>query len=172
MSLRSIERKYCKRATAARQYILILFWCAGFLFGCRISNDYSNSFFFLMRGLPMAPVSIVGLLLSRILSVLILAISVWLNYRSVLYIFVFIRALTLCCVSLLVLRAFGDAGWLMRYLLLFSGSILAVGELYLALRGIAAASGFRISLIVYALVMFAISIVDLFCIRPFVAGLY
>lgn len=105
--------------------ILALSYFAGLLFGVfvfRFAGDRLDS---LMRGALTGAVSIVGLLGVTVVPFLFSAFAVSLSKPALLFPVSFINAFLFCFVSLRMMRCAGSAGWLIRWLLCFSGSVFA-----------------------------------------------
>lgn len=109
-------RKYC--------FLFLAFcWIAGLLSGtsaCLAAGDSLNS---LMRGAAARPVSIVSLLGVTMFPFLLSAFAVYISEPWLLLIVSFGDAFVLSFVSLGVMRCGGSAGWLVRWLLVFSASL-------------------------------------------------
>ena len=106
-------------------FVLALSYFAGLLFGVfvfRFAGDRLDS---LMRGAPTGAVSIVGLLGVTVVPFLFSAFAVSLSKPALLFPVSFINAFLFCFVSLGMMRCAGSAGWLIRWLLCFSGSVFA-----------------------------------------------
>lgn len=105
--------------------ILALCYLSGLLFGALASRFAGNRLDLLMRGALSGAVSIVGLLCITVVPFLFSAFAVYLSHPALLFLVSFAEAFLFCFVSLGVMRCAGSAGWLIRWLLCFSGSVFA-----------------------------------------------
>lgn len=108
-----------------RAAVLAFCYLSGLLSGIsifRCAGGYPDS---LMRSALSAPVSIVGLLCVNLLPFLFSAFAVFVSRPGLLYLVSFADALVYGFIALGVMRCFGSAGWLIRWLLCFSGSASA-----------------------------------------------
>lgn len=101
--------------------VLLLAACfsAGLILGIRMSceADFPLS---LMRGAMTSTVSIVRLLSVLLLPVLISALAVYFSKPQFLYGIAFLKAFLFAFVSAGITAGFGSAGWLARWMLMFS----------------------------------------------------
>lgn len=100
-------------------------WTAGLLSGAAVYLSAEKSLDSLMRGALGRPVSIVSLLCVTILPFLLSAFAVYISKPWLLLPVSFGDAFVLCFVSLGVMQCGGSAGWLVRWLLMFSASLAA-----------------------------------------------
>ena len=105
--------------------LLAFCWIAGLVSGasvCLAAGDSLNS---LVRGAAARPVSIVSLLGVTMFPFLFSAFAVYISEPRLLLIVSFGEAFVLSFVSLGAMRCGGSAGWLVRWLLIFSASLSA-----------------------------------------------
>lgn len=107
------NRRSCKM-------ILILVWCGGLLLGALGASGASNSINSLMRACVDSRVTIVGLLSVPLLPFLFSAVAVYLSISWLIYPIGFVKAFCFGFCACAVTIAYGSAGWLMMYLLLFT----------------------------------------------------
>ena len=98
-------------------------WIAGLLSGASVYLAAEDSLNSLMRSAVMRPVSIVSLLCVTMFPFLISAFAVYISEPWLLLIVSFGDAFVLSFVSLGVVQCSGSAGWLVRWLLVFSASL-------------------------------------------------
>ena len=98
-------------------------WIAGLLSGASVYLAAGDSLNSLMRSAVMRPVSIVSLLCVTMFPFLISAFAVYISEPWLLLIVSFGDAFVLSFVSLGVVQCSGSAGWLVRWLLVFSASL-------------------------------------------------
>lgn len=108
---------------------LALSWFLGLLSGAAIFFSAGIAYFSWMRGVLHGSVSIVGLLCVTVLPFLLSAFAVFISEPWLLLPISFGKALLFSFISLCVLESFGSAGWLVRWLLMFS-DLLFVPVLY------------------------------------------
>ncbi len=113
----------------ASNFILAFTWLAGFLCGVLVSLRTGNSLASLMRSALYAPVSIVGLLCVTALPFLFSAFAVFLSKPILLLVICYVKAFLFAFCSTCILQAYGSAGWLIQWLLLF-GDCLSMPLLY------------------------------------------
>lgn len=148
--------------------ILSACWLSGLYAGYAFFSHISASSITLMLSVAENRMSIVGLLLSRILPFVIFAIS--LRYSKLFFVFtvIFLKAFSFswCACSLTV--AFGDAGWLVRWLLLFSDSCSVVLLLWFLFRNtVNSGTSLRTDLSLCITASVAIGCVDFCFVSPF-----
>lgn len=113
----------------ACNYFLAFAWFSGLICGTLVSLQTRNSLSALMRSALSAPVSIVGLLCVTVLPFLFSAFAVFLSKPILLLPICFAKAFVFAFCSTCILQAFGSAGWLIRWLLLF-GDCASIPLLY------------------------------------------
>lgn len=92
----------------------------GLLCGISVFYSVGDSFFALMRIAGTRHVSIVSLLSVVILPFLLSAFVVYFSKFALLLPVCFFKAFVFSGISFIIVRAYGPAGWLFRYLFLFS----------------------------------------------------
>lgn len=151
---------------------LALFWICGILCGASLFLMAGSSNASLMRGLVSGSVSIVGLLGVTVLPFLISAYAVSISEPKLLFPVCFGKAFCFSYVSAGILWSFGSAGWLIRWLLMFS-EFLTLPVLYgywqRHISGKHPFSGMETGCILALLIL--IGSVDYRCISPFLAML-
>ena len=103
----------------ANAALLAACFLVGFVLGVRMSCgvDFSVS---LMRGAMAGSVSIVSLLCVLLLPLLFSALAVYFSKPRLLYCIAFVKAFAFAFVSAAITSGFASAGWLARWLLMFS----------------------------------------------------
>ena len=101
-------------------FILAFIWCFGILCGITAAHRAGDSTVSLMRMAAFRPVSIVNLLTVSVLPFVFSAVSVYLRSWQMLSALCFFKALLFGFVSSGVYIAFGDAGWLVWLMIMFS----------------------------------------------------
>ncbi|MBQ9839105.1 MAG: hypothetical protein IJO56_06430 [Oscillospiraceae bacterium] len=100
--------------------IFILIWLIGGVAGCALAGQVEEVSFSWMRTAPMCCASIVALLAVTLLPFLITAAAVYFHQSWLFLLFGFCTCCAGTFVSNICIGVFGSAGWLVRYLLLFS----------------------------------------------------
>ena len=117
-NLPSWWRKYC--------FLLLAFcWMAGLVSGSRAFLSAGDTLDSVMRGALIGSVSIVGLLCAALFPFLLSAFAVFISEPWLLLPVSFGDAFVFSFVSLGVTQCAGSAGWLIRWLLVFSASLLS-----------------------------------------------
>lgn len=111
--LSNLWRKGCR-------FYLACFWLSGFLCGILVYLYAGRTLVSMMRSTLRVSVSIVGMLCVTTLPFLLSAFAVFLSKPALLLPICFGKAFLLAFVSIGMLQAFGSAGWLLRWILLFS----------------------------------------------------
>lgn len=102
------------------RFFLAFSWLAGLACGILVYLSAGNFLLSLMRSTLYVPVSIVGLLCVTTFPFLLSAFAVFLSKPVLLLPICFGKAFLFAFASIGILQAFGSAGWLLRWLLLFS----------------------------------------------------
>lgn len=162
---RNLWRKGC---TA----FLALSWFSGLVFGSFLAVSADNSFASLMRAASERRVSIVGLLVVTLLPFLFSAFAVYLSQPRLLLPVAFCKAASVSQVALGIGASYGSAGWLMRFLLMFSDLCVVPLLFFYWLRYISGERRFGLSpvLLFLAAVMMIVS-VDIRFVSPVLANL-
>ena len=159
---------FINRKCNIRACILAVFWVLGLAFGALISLLNEDHLYSLMRTAVNIRVSIVHLLLIQIFPVLLSAIAVY--YSIPLYIFFICIFKSVCLGFILVSlgHVFGNAGWLIRFLFMFSDTLTIPSLLLYWFKHI---SGMKHSFLLdtKCLVLFTlfVSFLEYFLVSPF-----
>lgn len=149
------------------KFLLAAFWAAGLSFG-GVGFRYAGST--LVSQIPLAVVSqpsFFELLISPGLPFLFSAFAVYINAPWLMYGVCFLNAFSACYISCGVFSAFGTAGWLVRWLFLFSNLISGAVLYYYCHRHISGVRRFSAPRFAgYAGVLFLTAIVDQNCVMP------
>lgn len=100
--------------------ILAVVWLLGLLLGTVISICAGDSLVSLMRMAVSGRVSISGLLSAMVLPFLLSALAVYIQKPVLLVLIAFGKAFLVSYLGLGAMAAYGSAGWLVRWLLMFS----------------------------------------------------
>lgn len=162
----------CEGSPAERKFyafLLAVCWFAGLVCGFLVFLGTGDSVFRLMRSAPLGSVSFVGLLICSLLPFLISAFAVFLS-RSVLLAFSFGKAFLFSFTAAGIARAYGDAGWLVCRMAMFSSFTLLPLLYFLWLRLLSGRMRWTGVFLLLALAMLIVS-VDYRIISPFWASL-
>lgn len=100
--------------------VLAFVWILGLLSGCLLSARAGTSFFLTMRTADFRGVSIIGLLSVFVLPLLFSALAVFIDQIWLLVPIAFAKAFCFSFLAFGITAAFDGAGWLIRWLLMFS----------------------------------------------------
>lgn len=154
------------------RFFLAFFWLTGILSGAWISVSAGAPLLSLMRSALNGSVSVVGLLLVTTLPFLLSALAVFLSGPGWLFPLSFGYGFVYAYVSLAVLRSFGSAGWLIRFLLCFSVSAVTPILYFFWLRHVAGDGNNTVSEVFFFLSLAVlIGSIDYSLVSPFLAGL-
>ena len=157
----------CKR-------MLLSLACAfifGLISGVLISMSASGALDSTMRAAPFSCVSISGLLSAILLPFLLSAFAVYLSCPWLLLPIAFCKAFLITFLGLGVLDAFGSAGWLIRFLLMF-GDVITLPLLWWYLYQVILRPASRVRCtLVAAVFSLAVGGLDHYVISPFLANL-
>ena len=152
--------------------MLAFVWFLGLESGRLYAAQTSNTYLLLMRVAAMTRPSIIGLAVSVLLPFLITIGSVYFARPSIIYILAFLWAELFGYSSACLQLMFGSAGWLIRFLLLFTQCFTAPLLCWLMIRYIGGIkpSFLRDSLIAVSIAL-TIGTIDYFIISPFLTAL-
>ncbi len=114
--------------------LVLVCWCVMFLFGVYIASHVNSHNLLLMRTMFESRMSIVSLMCVVLIPFLFSLVAFRLNKFFLLILVVCIKAYAFGFMSCLVYALFFQAGWLMRWLLIFADSVLVIPQLYFWLR--------------------------------------
>lgn len=156
-----------------RIILLAFSWIAGMFFGLNESVPDTAVTVSLMHTVVRSSVSIVGLIAVLVFPLIISALAVFLSAPLVFLPLAFFKAFGYTVCSILIVSAFGSAGWLIRGLLLFSDTCMSIALLWFWFRNI---EGKRLSskkdLAVCAIFALLVGCIDYFVVSPFLGMLY
>ena len=151
---------------------LALCFTAGLLSGASVFYVAGPPLLPLMRGILKDSMSIIGLLSVTFLPFLVSAFAVYICEPWLLYCVCFTKGLVFSFCSAAIMMAFGSAGWLFRWLLMFSELISLPFLYWFWQRHISSERGFSIAEFLSILCWLTlIGSVDYCCVTPFLAVL-
>lgn len=100
--------------------VLAFAWCAGLLLGAFTAGFADDSFFSTMRAALDCRVSISGLMAVTLLPLLFSAFAVFISCNWLLIPIAFLKAFSFSYMGAGLMAAFGDSGWLLMLLWMFS----------------------------------------------------
>lgn len=152
--------------------MLCLTWCIGLLTGIFFVEEISYNLFPLMRSAVSSRMSIVGLFLALIIPFLLSAFCIHFFHPLLTLIICFFKAYLFSVCAYGIVLSFANAGWLLRFLLLFSDSYANVFLLRFWIKNIAGKSSvFKADLFYYFSSSILIVCVDCLIIAPFINSL-
>ena len=172
MSLIKCFRFFSMDSRSLYRALLAACFSGGLLAGLYLYSHitYTSS---LMCMLPTERVSIVGLLTVLFLPLLISSLAALFSIKSIILLVAFFKGLTFCCCSAHIIAAFGDAGWLLRWLLMFSDSLMLIPLVWFWNRNIfGSCKSFWFDITVCSIIGVAVGIVDLVFISPLLVSLF
>lgn len=104
--------------------LISFFMFLGLLCGIFLAVNSDPFISSMMRTAPFGSVSIVGLFTVLFLPFLLAAFAVFISSTWLLFPLCFVRLLSFAYSAKIAILAFGDAGWLVRWLLMFSSAML------------------------------------------------
>lgn len=154
-----------------RVCFLAFLWISCLVVGCYIASN--DSFVVsLMRFAPGSEVSIVGLTVSLILPLFISVVGLYFCKSAVIYTFSSIKAFCTGYLLYAVSTAFGNAGWLIRLLLLFSDTGITIVILWLLFRHLnGRKKTFKADVMLSFFAAIMIGMVDYLLVAPFLQSL-
>lgn len=156
-----------------RTAVLAFFWSAGFCLGIYIASQTNKFVSSMMRAAPFSSVSIVGLFVVSLLPLIVSAFAVYGSAPLAILPVAFLKAFGFAFCSEIILSAYGSAGWLVRFLLLFSDSCVCVILLWFWFRNINGATySTKKELAVCTGMTLLLGSIDYFFICPFLLKLF
>lgn len=156
-----------------RRLFLAVFWVFGLLIGLYISFRTPILFFSLMRTYAYERVSILGLVLIVSFPLILSAIAVRFSTPLLFLPVAFLKAFCFSYCSNGIVLAFGSAGWLVRWLFVFSDSCAVIVLFWFWIRNIAGDRGlFTRDFFIGVLSIILFCCIDYFVVSPFTAILF
>lgn len=156
-----------------RVVLLLLAWTCGFLSGLHIAAATFDTYASLMRAAADSRVSIVGLFAALTFPLILSTISVQLSAPLLFLPLSFAKAFGFAYCAYSAMYAFGDAGWLITFFLLFSDFGLSMILLWLWIRNISSTGhSFRKDALLCACIAILLGSIDCLYISPFLRALF
>lgn len=167
-----MSRDTASRIFAFRTVLISFVWIVGLLFGCHLGLQLTDSGILLMYNAIRFPFSFASLYFILFLPFILSALFVRLSAPLLSLIVVFIKALSIGCCTCGIMLAYSSAGWLIRFLLLFSDTLIIILLIWFWIRNIAG-DGKKLNADVFlsAVFLFIISCVDYFVVSVFLSEL-
>ena len=105
------------------RFFLVLFWLFGLFTGCQIALTLSQETLAMMCSVRAARFSIAGLLLSLLIPYGISMLVTHIHKLHLLFPIAFMKAFLFSLCAAAFVRSFGDSGWLLTRLFMFSESL-------------------------------------------------
>ena len=147
-------------------------WITGFLFGCYLGSQLTDTGVSVMHNVVSCPLSFFSLYFVLFFPFVVSAVFIKLSQPLLSLLVTFAKALFVGYCSCGILIVFSSAGWLIRSLVLFSDSLIIILLLWFWIRNIAGdGNKFKSDIILCAVLSFAISCIDYFAVSPFLEAL-
>ncbi len=157
--------------SGVRLQLLVVLWTMGIILGTAWAATFSAAFSSWMRPVCCMRVSIVRLAVWNVLPFVITAGISAFGFYPVLYLFGFFKGLAFGATGMMCIAAFGNGGWLIRCLLLFS-QLMTISAIWAVWVGICRKKRFSpwdIGLV--AVYFMAVILIDYFLVCPFLGRL-
>ena len=141
-------------------YILVV-WVAGLIIGCGIFYTCRTDFLSLMGSAVFQPVSIVGMLSSMFFPFFFIYLSIITNNSIYTLIVIFIKAVSFASTGALIAELYVSAGWLLRFLFLFSDYCFLPVLIWLWMRCSDSEGALRIKLRLLVIILFALAVASI-----------
>ena len=146
---------------------LVVFWVSGLFAGLYTVSDLPGSVLPLVHSILYRPTSIAGIILVQLFPLFLSLIACRLHRPYLIIPVAFFKAFSFAYCAFGIILAFGDAGWMMRWLFLFSDSIMVVFLLWFWIRSFSENRKFWIiDLIICLSASTFLFVVDYFAILP------
>lgn len=164
--------KYIIRFLKRPLCLLCSVWLVGLVFGVLAASGLDDTYFHLMRPLDSHGLSIFRQLAAVYLPFLFAAYAVSIDKSKLILILCFLKAFSFSFCGCLIFILYGSAGWLVRFLLLFSDVITIPALFWFCLRHIdGQILSAKRDLILCALLATVVVCIDYFVVSPFAAEL-
>ncbi len=153
--------------------LLALIWILGIILGFYFAFQATVSVSHLMLSVIDSRLSIVGLLFVLIFPLLFVFVVLRLSRPLLVLPVIFTKAFFFSCCVFSVAFASGDAGWLVRWLFIFSDSCSVIVLLWFSFRNMAEnREGLRTDFLISLIISAAIGCIDYFLVSPFAMMLF
>ena len=159
------ESSFSRRSTCT--WLLTFLWIAGLMMGIFLALRIDESVITFMYSVVSRPASIVSSLLTTSLPFLFSAIAVFISKPGLLPVIAFCKAAAFSLVSLMALRTFGTAGWMIRCMVMFADICTLPFFYSFCRRHICRSSHLSIFDGSYLITSILICSLDVYCITPF-----
>ena len=143
--------------------------CSGSIYACRAASS-ADSFITLVAG---ERATLIGLLITALLPLIFAALFSYFSVPALLLPICLLKSFAFSFCSTCVLRTFGDSGWLVRLLLLFTDSVALLPLLWFCFRQVSGNRRmFRKDFMLSFLTALVVCILDFLFVSPFLATLF
>lgn len=147
---------------------LVFSWCFGLSCGFWLVSPAESQFYLRMYALILQRGSILGLLAVNVLPFLISAVAIRFRISYLIILIVFLKSFLCGYCRCCILYAFGGAGWLIAFLLLFSESGSVVFLIWFWIRNINRTGNWHMrELCCFISACSVLSIIEYLLVRPF-----
>ena len=171
MRIKNIYSNLMHNRSLLCRLLLLIGWVLGILLGSFSVRHFSVGDS-LMRTLISSRMSIVGGLAVCFLPLLITAIVIWFGNAGYLIPLAVTKAVLYGMASGIIMRTFSNAGWLLRWLFLFSDSVLSISYMRLWFYVVKGGCDPKKEMLYTAISCLAVFFIDYFMIAPFIAMLF
>ena len=153
-------------------FLFCLVWSLGVFSGLYIISVTPISVLSLFRLFFSSSATLIGLFFAQLIPLLITCVACWLSKSLLIYPVAFIKAFTYSFCSMGIALIFGDAGWLVRLLILFPDFCTVCVLIWFWIRRLTNSEvSFGNDLIVSLLAIFIICIIYFFSVLPILSHL-
>ena len=168
-----MHKHNCLHSYTFAKLSLSIFWVLGILLGLCLSSSLTEDSHSLVRTLLNSRVSTVGLITNLLLYVILSAIAWKLKLPAIYILLAFTKALSYGFCICSIGYAFQGAGWLLRWLYLFSDSCSSALLLWFWYRNISLPSDRSAKdLYISGIITITIALIDVNCMIPFSQRLF
>lgn len=154
-------------------FFLSICWILGLLIGLFLAICLPDESRYLVHTLVYSRVSTVGLLINLFLPIILSAIVWKLKFPALFLLFAFIKAISYGFCFYVITYIYHEAGWFLRWLFLFSDTVLSVLLLWFWFRNINAINKQgRKDVCICSILVLLISLLDIYYVSPFLQRLF
>ena len=154
------------------RFVLCVCWMLGLCAGSCLGLFFEPYSISMMRSAAVQPVSIVGLCLSALFPLVFTYFSVYLHKPIIIFSVCLFKTLAFAFSGAVIAKCFGNSGWLMQVLLLFSDSCVLPVLFLVWFWCLGDSSDMkRIPFLSYCIFCITVAAVDCYLVSPFVLEL-
>lgn len=158
---------------AIGRVFLCIAWLAGLFFGIILANGCSDTVILMIRSAGKSGTSMVNMFALLLFPLFVSAFFIWLSKPFLVILLVSVKAFLFGFSAMSVTFAFGDAGWLTRWLLLFSDSCSSVVLFWFWIRNVFGEKRiFKRDFVCCVALIIALGCFDYYIVSPFSVTLF